>query len=174
MNEGQVIGFVLALKVVKISLSYAALLISKNYTSQIYTEKVYVRQENPPKLINMLALFLGIELVMTIVTISCLALLSSYVSTNFDMPAIISRFSTDYVMYLLSMFVHGVIVSNVMYSKKFFLYKDDGLRAIRAYSDILLQFSIFNGLIPFDIFVHGIVSTTKKLGDPPQPTTFTI
>ena len=166
MNEGQIIGIVAALKVVKLGLSYAALLIARNYTSQIYTEKVYVRQENPPKLINMLALFLGIELVMTIVTISCLALLSSYVSDKFDALAVITRFSTDYVMYLLSMFIHGVIVSNVMYSKKFFLYKDDGLRAIRAYSDILLQFSLFNGLIPFDIFVHGIVSTTKKIGAP--------
>lgn len=73
------------------------------------------------------------------------------------------QFAQDYVLYLISMAVHGSIIANIMYSKKFFLYKDDGLRAIRAYTDILTQMSLFNGIIPFNMFVSGIMDTMGQL-----------
>jgi hypothetical protein len=36
-----------------------------------------------------------------------------------------------------------------MYSKKFFLYKDDGLRSIRALTNIAYKFVIIINIIPF-------------------------
>ena len=165
MNKN-VLGLLFILKIVKVSLSYAALLIAKNMHSQIYAEKVYVKQESPPKLINMLFVFIGIEVVFTVVTISLIGALMANVpgfKLSIDIWEIVNAFAQDYVIYLISILTHGAILASAMYSKKYFLYKDDGLRAIRAYSDILLQFSIVNGLLPFNFMVQGTLDTLKKL-----------
>ena len=159
--DNNVLAIFAVMKVIKLALSYGALMIATNYTAQIYTEKVYVRQENPPKLANMLMLFLGIEILMTVVAVTAVVLMINYASGNEDASMLMSvgtMFAQDYVLYLISMVVHGIILANIMYSKKYFLYKDDGLRAIRAYSDVLTQYSMFNGVIPFNLFVDGVMS----------------
>ena len=165
-----VLGVFAVMKVIKLALSYAAITIATNYTSQIYTEKVYVRQENPPKLVNMLFLFLGIELLMSVITITCIGLMISFIMGKDDqsggsikMEDVAIQFAQDYVLYLISMAVQGSIVAQIMYSKKYFLYKDDGLRAIRAFSEILTQMSMFNGLIPFNMFVSGILNVASAI-----------
>lgn len=169
-----VLGVFAVMKVIKLALSYAAITIATNYTSQIYTEKVYVRQENPPKLVNMLFLFLGIELLMSVITITCIGLLISFImgkdgqagqsgGASIKMEDVAIQFAQDYVLYLISMAVQGSIIAQIMYSKKYFLYKDDGLRAIRAFSDILTQMSMFNGLIPFNMFVSGILNVASAV-----------
>lgn len=168
-----VLGVFAVMKVIKLALSYAAITIATNYTSQIYTEKVYVRQENPPKLVNMLFLFLGIELLMSVITITCIGLLISFImskdgqsgqsSDSIKLEDVAVQFAQDYVLYLISMAIHGSIIAQIMYSKKYFLYKDDGLRAIRAFSEILTQMSMFNGLIPFNMFVSGILNVASVI-----------
>lgn len=165
-----VLGVFAVMKVIKLALSYAAITIATNYTSQIYTEKVYVRQENPPKLVNMLFLFLGIELLMSVITITCIGLMISFIMGKDDQSGgsikiedVAIQFAQDYVLYLISMAVQGSIVAQIMYSKKYFLYKDDGLRAIRAFSEILTQMSMFNGLIPFNMFVSGILNVASAV-----------
>lgn len=165
-----VLGVFAVMKVIKLALSYAAITIATNYTSQIYTEKVYVRQENPPKLVNMLFLFLGIELLMSVITITCIGLMISFImgkdgqsGGGIKMEDVAIQFAQDYVLYLISMAVQGSIIAQIMYSKKYFLYKDDGLRAIRAFSEILTQMSMFNGLIPFNMFVSGILNVASAV-----------
>lgn len=163
-----VLGVFAAMKVIKLALSIAAITIASNYTSQIYTEKVYVRHENPPLLVNMLFLFLGIEILITVISMTTIGLLVNTMMTlkeGVDLSMIAVQFAQDYVLYLISMAVHGSIIANIMYSKKFFLYKDDGLRAIRAYTDILTQMSLFNGIIPFNMFVSGIMDTMSKINN---------
>lgn len=168
MKDQSILGLLFILKIVKVSLSYASLLIAKNITSQIYAEKVYVKQESPPKLINMLLLFLAVEIVFTVIVITLLGLLIGQAMGGLDGETINSLFklatvfAQDYVCYLVSMFVHGSILSNIMYSKKYFLYKDDGMRAIRAFSDIILQYSIVNGIIPFNFMINGVLDQVKK------------
>lgn len=168
-----VLGVFAVMKVIKLALSYAAITIASNYTSQIYTEKVYVRQENPPKLVNMLFLFLGIEVVMSVITLTCIGLIISFLMDSgkatgqsgggIKIEDVAIQFAQDYVLYFISMGVQGSIIAQIMYSKKYFLYKDDGLRAIRAFTDILTQMSIFNGLIPFNMFVGGILNVVSEV-----------
>lgn len=169
MNDQSILGLLFILKIIKVGLSYAALLIAKNITSQIYAEKVYVKQETPPKLINMLLLFLAVEVVFTVIVITLLGVLMGQAMGGLDgetfdgLSKLATAFAQDYVCYLISMFVHGSILSNVMYSKKYFLYKDDGMRAIRAFSDVILQYSIANGLVPFNFMINGVLEQVKKL-----------
>lgn len=168
MDDKAVFGLLFLLKFIKIGLSYAALLIAKNITSQIYSEKVYVKQQSPPNLSNMLLLFLGIEVVFTVITLGLIGVLIGQAmggfgpETNGALGKLAVMFSQYYICYLISMAVHGFVLANTMTNKKYFLYKDDGLRAIRALSDVLLQYSIANGLVPFHLIFVGLMSTLKE------------
>ena len=53
-----------------------------------------------------------------------------------------------------------MIVSNLMYSKKYFLYQDDGLRAIRALNSATLNIGSFLSLLP--LFLIGDSMDTSK------------
>lgn len=156
----------LGLKVVRVILTYVSIIIAKNLTSQIYMDKVLVNQENPPSLANMLYLYLGIEaglygvlllmvyLVGSIDTFGLKGVINSELYTKYILP--------DYICYLIVMVVLGLILSSKMYNKKYFLYKDDGLRGIRALSEILFLYSLINSIIPYNYIIMGIQS---EMGD---------
>jgi hypothetical protein len=167
--EKAVFGIFAVMKLVKLVLSYVSIIIASNYTTQIYTEKVYVNQESPPKLINMLYLFIGIELIMSVIVLSCIGFMINFISQSNKLSVKLNildvavEFAQDYILYIISMLVCGAIIANTMYSKKYFLYKEDGLRGIRAFKKMLIELSLFNGLIPFNMFVKGIMSSISKL-----------
>ena len=110
---------------------------------------------------------------MSVITITCIGLLMSFIMGNdgktgqsggsIKIEDVAVQFAQDYVLYLISMAIHGSIIAQIMYSKKYFLYKDDGLRAIRAFNEILTQMSMFNGLIPFNMFVSGIMNVVSDI-----------
>lgn len=116
MNK-ETIGLLYVMKFIKLALTYAAILIATNYTSQIYTEKVYVKQENPPRLINMLYLFLGIEVLMTVIVMTLLIVLINFILSNPNSEAqinvnildVVSTFAQDYILYLISMSIHELL-----------------------------------------------------------------
>ena len=45
-------------------------------------------------------------------------------------------------------FIICLIISNMMYMKKFFLYKDDGLRAIRVLQILTYRIGAFMSFVP--------------------------
>ena len=42
-----------------------------------------------------------------------------------------------------------------MYDKKYFLYKDDGMRGIRALKEIMFNLSLVFTMVPFNYMVAG-------------------
>lgn len=65
---------------------------------------------------------------------------------------------SDYVIHIAITVAFLSNVASIMYSKKYFLYKDDGLRAIRAFGSIIVNSSIISNLIPYNFMVDGIMS----------------
>lgn len=166
MMSKETIGLLYVMKIIKLALTYASILIATNYTSQIYTEKVYVKQENPPRLINMLYLFLGIEILMTVIVMTLMILLINFIVSNpnagqsieFNIVDVVTLFGQDYFMYLITMSIIGSIIATTMYNKKYFLYKEDGMRGIRAYKEMITQLSLTLGVIPFNLFISGAIA----------------
>lgn len=163
-NFNNVIMVYSGFKVMRIIFSYVSLLIAKNFTSQIYLEKVLVFGENPPKLTNFLYLYFILELVMTLIFLAIIYASDSAFDLKLNSGS--HNLFTDYVLpdlcisYVM-LFVIGNIVSSKMYEKKYFLYKDDGLRAIRALSEMMFAFSAFIYIIPFNYLLTGIISAIK-------------
>ncbi len=152
-------------KLMRIAFSYASLIIAKNFTAQIYMEKVLVNGENPPKLMNLIVLGMIVEFIMVAIFLSLLYA----VVTQFELKVVtensnifIDYLIPDYIIGSVMTLLFGYIISNKMHDKKYFLYKDDGLRAIRALSELMFTISTINALIPWNYMVNGLKASLKK------------
>ena len=157
-NNNVTVVFIL-FKIMRIAFNYAPLLIAKNFTAQIYMEKVLVNGENPPKLVNLIILSMVIEFIMVAIF---LALLYAVV-TQFELNVVTDNFNIfieyllpDYIVSVIITFLLGYVISNKMHEKKYFLYKDDGLRAIRALSELMFTLSTINTLVPWNYMIGGL------------------
>tara|TARA_B100000925_G_scaffold289660_1_gene273037 strand:+ start:437 stop:802 length:366 start_codon:yes stop_codon:yes gene_type:complete len=98
--------------------------------NQIYTERVLINGDEPPKLNYQLYLFLVIDIILNLFLFAfSWAVVKSYRNNN---TTINNIFISQYAITLVITFILSLTVSSMMYTKKYFLYKDDGLRAIRA------------------------------------------
>ena len=115
---------------IRIFILYISTYISSNIMNQIYTERVLINGDEPPKLSYQLYLFLVIDVILNLFLFAfSWAVVKSYRNNN---TTINNIFISQYFITLVITFILSLTVSNMMYTKKYFLYKDDGLRAIRA------------------------------------------
>ena len=42
------------------------------------------------------------------------------------------------------------------------MYKDDGLRGIRAFKDIMIQYSFLNNLLPYNFMFKGFIERVQE------------
>jgi len=161
---GNIIGALMGFKAIRIALTYLSLTITTNFMTQIYMEKVLVNNEAPPTLLNFVWLFMFIDVIINFVLVLVLILLGKLGALG---PAkdLYGEYILDYGVCLVCLIPLALIVANVMYSKKYFLYKDDGLRAIRALSDIIFYISIVINLIPFGLMQRLTTQAIAKPGE---------
>jgi len=148
-------------KVVRIGTSYISVTITSNFMAQVYMDKVLINQENPQHLTNFIMMFCVIDAIITTLLLGLFYLTTSMMSeSSEDKPSdFMSTYMPiiqDYVCFLLVVGATGYIIANTMYNKKYFMYKDDGLRAIRALKEILFSICIVNGLIPYNMILKSI------------------
>ena len=141
------IPMIYGLKLMKLGSVFVAANIAANYMSQIYMEKVLVNQENPQPLINFIWMYGLVDVLFTVLIIAITYSVSSFIGTNFN--DVTAALLLDNALSLVSVALLGGIVAHTMHSKKFFMYKDDGLRAIRALKEIVLHFGLLMTLLPF-------------------------
>lgn len=154
------IGF----KVLRMVISYASLLIAKNFSAQIYMEKVLVNGDNPPALTNLLFLYIVVEVIMVVIFLALVMAVDHSFKLGLmnDKDNLLTTYIIpDYIISTMLNITIGSIIGNKMYIKKYFLYKDDGLRAIRAYSEMMLTISILTSIVPFNFMITGVFATVK-------------
>jgi hypothetical protein len=143
---------IFAPKILKLMTSFIIANIAANYMSQIYMDKVLINQENPPHLQNFVSMFLLIDvLLMFIIMLIFYVVSMTFFPMTINVSNVIKKIGVDYAIGLGILALFGYMVSNTMYNKKYFMYKDDGLRAIRALKEMMLYVSISVTIIPFFI-----------------------
>jgi hypothetical protein len=142
-----------SLVAVRIFLLYISSYVASNIMNQIYTERVLINGDEPPKLSYQLYLFLGIDVILNIFLFGfAWAIIKAYrADTN-----VFNSYISQYVLTTIVTFVSCMIISNMMYLKKYFLYKDDGLRAIRALQILNYRIGVFISLIPMFMITNSI------------------
>lgn len=136
-------------KLLIISANIVNVNICANYTSQVYMDKVLINQENPPKLENFVLMFALLNLLSFLMIGISFYMSLPYIGGAQTRGDILAMLVLDFSIYMVLLLTTSSIIANVMYNKKFFMYKDDGLRAIRALKDIVFKFSIIFALLPY-------------------------
>jgi hypothetical protein len=144
------IPMVYGLKILKLGSVFVAANISANYMSQVYMEKVLVNQENPQPLINLVYMYGLVDLTFTLFLLALTYAIGMFVKN--DNSKIMELLTFDLTIGLGFVIVLSSIVASTMHNKKFFMYKDDGLRAIRGLKDIVIRFGMVFAMIPFFLF----------------------
>jgi hypothetical protein len=167
MNSNTIAAF-FAIKVMRLVFAYASLLIAKNLTSQVYMDKVLVNGENPPKLSNFIFMYLGIEAIMMVFFMILLytAEQQFFPTIGFSDPKdnLFSKYvMPDYIISSIFIVLYGTMIASKMYEKKYFLYKDDGLRAIRALADLTFSVVMINTLLPWNYIFYGLMEVVQEM-----------
>jgi hypothetical protein len=150
------IAVLYAAKLLRIAITYISLNMATNLMSQVYIEKVLVNNENPQPLEYFIAIAFLIEALLGIVVIILATLVQKW--KNDIIPSDIwMKLLTDHVFHIIFVGYIGYSIAGVMQNKKYFLYKDDGLRGIRAISSIMFKIGTAVHLVPFGLMCEVLV-----------------
>ena len=145
------------IKGIRILFTYIALFLSTRVFSPIYESVVYDQKKPPPGLWKYMFIFLGFDIAFNTFLVVVLFLLQFLFKTpdnNFIIDKyIFYKYLTDYAIGIVTLFVVGILISKVVMEKKYFKYKYEGLRAIRAFESILFYTAIIIYMFPYFMIV---------------------
>jgi hypothetical protein len=121
-------------------------------TIQKYEYIVYDQKQAPPSLMSFMWIFFGFDLAFHVFMLVLLSL-SSYLfkSESNAFPVdnfLLTKFTFDYLVSTLVIMVVGVLIGNIIREKKYFRYKHEGQRGIRAFAEIMKTVSTSITMLP--------------------------
>nr|WRJ69545.1 hypothetical protein TetV2_00096 [Oceanusvirus sp.] len=125
----------LVVKIVRFIFIWFAIRIATKLHEAKYVELVYGKGEKPPSM-NSVLLNLGIMLVLFHVAL--LAFIHTAVTADLLPRSSLTYAATESGVYIAVTMGMAAWIASLVQSKKYFNYKKDGIRAIRAYKEILL------------------------------------
>ncbi len=145
------------IKCIRILFTYIALFLATRIFSPIYEDIVYDQKKLPPPLWQYLLIFLGFDAGFNAFLVVLLFLLQFLFKTD-DNSFVIDKYLfykylTDYVISMVLLLAIGFMISKVITDKKYFKYKYEGLRAIRAYENMIFSVSIPVYLFPYFMII---------------------
>ena len=144
------------MKIVTFGILVGSLFLTEKIFSEMYMKRVYADNDDPPELLIMLGILLGVNAGFMLFFITIL-LLIKYI---FDNPVhdfiingdMIKSIIIDYFIFIIILVFIVSIIGYIMQMKKYFRYKTEGLRAIRAYKEMIMSIGGVLLLIPFFTF----------------------
>ncbi len=141
------------LKVVHFCMILVALFLSEKIFSEMYMKKVYAQNADPPDLLYFLGIFIAVDAGFILFLITILLLVMFIFKTPVNDFVIngelIKAFLLDYVMYIILLAILAIIIGSIIQKKKYFRYKTEGLRAARAYKEILTSLAGILLIVPY-------------------------
>jgi hypothetical protein len=147
--------FTYILKVLNYLIFYISVYFAEKIFTEMYMKTVYADNKDPPNLLTLYGIVLGISIALNIFMITVLILVmyivklskdgSSYVIT----PELIFTYLKDYFILTVLSTSLLCVIGYMMQIKKYFRYKTEGLRAIRAYKESMLIIYAILTSIPY-------------------------
>jgi hypothetical protein len=146
------------LKVITYGLMYLGLFFAEKIFSDMYTKTVYVRNQEPPNILTFYGIFLGFAIAMMFFVIVVLYIISQFFNNPLDSYLAINN--ELIIKYIIDMCVFHVLTGTIlcvigalMQRKKYFKYKTEGPRAIRAYSESISIITAITIMVPYFLVV---------------------
>ena len=141
------------IKLVRIGFAYIALFMATKIFTPIYEDTVYDKKENPPPLTKFLLIFFAFDMALNVFILTVLFLLKFLFKTDDNAFAVdkylFYKYFIDYFISMVFLLAIAYFLAGVVQSKKYFKYKYEGLRAVRAYQDIVYSVAIPVFLFPY-------------------------
>ena len=148
---------ILSLKVLRILFSYLAAHMAGKMFIPYYEEYVYEEKKNPPELWKFMLIYLGFDLGLNVFIICILFTLMYLFKTDGNTFLIdkflFQKYVLDYMISTAVIVIAGMMIAQVMMQKKYFKYKYEGARAVRALQSMVFKLSIPIYLVPFFFMV---------------------
>jgi hypothetical protein len=139
-------------KAVRIASYQLSMNMATNVFLQKYDSTVYDKKITPPSLVNYMMIFFGFDLFFNTFLLVLLGLTGFLFKTeNNTFPIdkyLFMKFGFDYVVTTIAIMVIGIMVGSVIKQKKYFRYKTEGERGIRAFEDIMKSTATVITLLP--------------------------
>lgn len=152
ITDSTVIG-VYVLKAIRLVIAWVSLRVASRTFQAWYTRAVYEQNGAPPNPVFLVALFLGLDAALHAVVLTILyGIMSLYKSQENDFPIdsnLLSAWALDYAMVTVVVGVISVILAMVVRSKKYFRYRYEGERGIRALQEMCLSTYVVILFLPF-------------------------
>lgn len=147
-----------AVKLIRVIFVWAALHFAEHVFQLWYAKRTYGENADPPNPVSMIGLFVLIDMTMNLTLLAVLYLLDVMFSTstgNFPInDGFLKAYAVDYVCTTVAVFVLGAVVAQVVKTKKYFRYRYEGERGIRALSSMVFYIALVILMMPFFRVVH--------------------
>lgn len=144
------------IKFLRILFNYISLFLTTRVYSPIYEEAVYDKKTLPPKLWKYLLIFLAFDISFNCFLVVLLFLIKMILNmkgiSTID-TELFMWYAVDYILANGFVFAMAALISLVITNKKYFHYKYEGLRAIRAFQGIVFRLLIVMNLFPFYLLI---------------------
>mgnify|MGYP006284610407 CR=1 FL=1 len=142
-----------AIKLLRMLFAWAALHFSEHVFQLWYVRVAFGQNRDPPNPAYMIVLFVLIDMAMNVALLAVMYLMRTMFSTptgTFPIDdTFIFAFVVDYACTTLAIFAIAAVVAHVVRTKKYFRYRYEGERGIRALQMMTLYVSIIVLLLPF-------------------------
>ncbi|KAG1667167.1 hypothetical protein FOA52_004162 [Chlamydomonas sp. UWO 241] len=147
-------AYMYVFKGVALALLYVSCHFSEKIFSEMYMRAVYAKNVDPPNLLSFYGIFLGFSVLFYALFVAILYILTfvlkSPINTFFAInQQLIVRFLIDLLMFNVLSGLLIIIVGQMIQVKKYFKYRTEGLRAIRAYKEVTFYICIVTIFIPY-------------------------
>lgn len=147
------------IKAVRIVSFQFSMNMATNVFIQKYNSVVYDKKVNPPSLVSYMMIFLGFDLFFNVFLLVLLGLLGFLFKTeNNTFPIdsyLYTKFAFDYVVSTIVIILNGILIGSVIKQKKYFRYKTEGERGIRAFEEMMKMSATVITLLPLFMIVSG-------------------
>lgn len=148
---------VYVLKVISYAFLNISLSLAQRLFSELYMKRVYAQQTTPPNLQGLLMLVFFVHAAFNLILFLVLGILYltfNRKDTTFVVNSyLIHAYFLDYVLNIGVLWMIMAIIVGIVQSKKYFRYRTEGLRAIRAVTSITRLIALVVGVFPLGYII---------------------
>lgn len=138
-------------KVMRVASAWISAFMAAKIHQDKYIDAVFMKKGDPPPLTGMLQTFIMLHIFFSAVVYLVVSVLAFLVMRE-DRAGLLKRSwpaGLDFGCEIVATSVMAAVFAIVMTKKKYFSYRYEGLRAIRAFREILVVVTAVNGLTPY-------------------------
>jgi hypothetical protein len=166
VGRANLVGPLLGAKILRIALSWVSAYFAAKLLQDTYIDKVFFKESEPPPLTSMVLTFLMFQGVFAAIA-NGMATTAYWVAVNKtdDVYAVAALSCVDAAFEIAVSCVVLFLVADVFQQKKYFNYRYEGLRAIRALRTLMFRATAAVSLVPFFTCVpqDAVVKMLKKV-----------